>query len=146
LILITIDTLLSGIIGAILAIMYQRYRDGEEKKYLLAKERLGKIYGPLLLIFDAYKDLAISGNERFLYCEAEEKNINDMLFQSYHLIEETRKAVLLNLYRHRKFSEYTKDKDVIDAIKNGYNENLAIITQKNIVLKVKDYLKKKRGL
>jgi len=101
--MITIDTLLSGFIGAILAILYQQHRDKKEKEYLLAKERLEKIYGPLLLIFDANNGLDESGTEKFLYNEDEEKRINDLLNRYYYLIEEDKRPTLLNLYSHKVF-------------------------------------------
>jgi len=142
--MITIDTLLSGFIGAILAVFYQRYRDKKEKEYLLAKERLEKVYGPLLLIFDAYKDVWTSGKEKFLYNKEEEEQINELILRSYHLIEEKRKPVLLNLYRHRKFSEYAKDEDVINAIKSGYTENSTILLQKSAFSKIKELIKNRR--
>lgn len=138
--MITIDTLLSGFIGAILAIFYQRYRDKKEKEYLLAKDRIDNIYGPLLLIFDANKDLNKSGEEKFQYSKEEEKLIDGLLFQNYGLIEEGKRSILLNLYSHRKIS--ATDKDIIDAIKNGYEENLAILSQRNILIEIKDYIKK----
>jgi hypothetical protein len=137
---ITIDTLLSGFIGAILAIFYQRYRDKKEKEYILAKDRIDNIYGPLLLIFDANKDLNKSDEEKFLFGKEEEKLIDGLLFQNYGLIEEGKRSILLNLYSHRKIS--ATDKDIIDAIKNGYNENLAILSQRNILSEIKDYIKK----
>lgn len=138
--MITIDTLLSGFIGAILAIFYQRYRDKKEKEYILAKDRIDNIYGPLLLIFDANKDLNKSDEEKFLFGKEEEKLIDGLLFQNYGLIEEGKRSILLNLYSHRKIS--ATDKDIIDAIKNGYNENLAILSQRNILSEIKDYIKK----
>ena len=141
--MIAIDTLLSGFIGAIVAIMYQRHRDKKEKEYFLAKDRLEKIYGPLLLIFDANKDIGASDEERFQYNEEkEEKFIDELLLHNYAFIEEDRTSILLSLYGHKKFSESVPEKEIIDAIKDGYNENLTIISQKNAFIKIKDYIQK----
>ena len=141
--MISIDTLLSGFIGAIVAIMYQRHRDKKEKEYFLAKDRLEKIYGPLLLIFDAYKDLGTSDEENFQYTDEEVKHIDDVLLHNYALIEEDKTSILLNLYKHKKYSESVPEKEIIDAIKDGYNENLTIISQKSVLFKIKDYIYKK---
>ena len=141
--MITIDTLLSGFIGAILAIFYQQYRAKKEKEYLLAKQRLESLYGPLLLIFEANNDKDESGQEQFLFIKEEEKRINDLLLQYYYLIEDEKRPVLLNLYGHRKFLESTKHEDVISAIKNGYNKNSEILLQKNRWSKIKEFFKKK---
>lgn len=138
--MITIDTLFGGFIGAIAAILYQRYRDRKEKEYFLAKDRLENVYGPLLLIFEANKELDKSGDEKFLYSKEEEKRIDELLLQNYALIEEEKRSILLNLYSHRKKS--ATDKDIIDAIKKGYKENLAILLKKNILYEIKDSIKK----
>lgn len=140
--MITIETLFSGFLGAIIAILYQRYRDKNEKEYYLAKDRLEKIYGPLLLIYDANKGLNKSGKEEFLYGEEEENRIDEILLHNYALIEEERRSILLDLYGHRKFSGSVSNDDVVNAIKTGYNDNLTIISQKSIISKIKDSLNK----
>lgn len=123
---VTFDTLLSGLIGAIfgsiMIVSFQYYFDKKNKEYLLAKERLEKIYSPLLVIFDANKSPALK-EEKFNYTKREERYMDKLFLNNYYLIEEEKRTMLLNLYNHRKFSENVMEKDIISAIKKGYMEN-----------------------
>ncbi len=125
------DNILSGLIGlmgvilgSIITIDSQNYFDKKQKEFTLAKERLEKIYGPLLLIFEANKNLNLN-EEKFLFRKIEEKEVDKLLLKNYYLIEEDKKTILLNLYRHRKFSKEVPEKDIISTIKKGYMENWA---------------------
>jgi hypothetical protein len=127
--MVSFEVLMSGFFGAVigsgLTILFQIYRDKKKKEYLLARERLQKIYGPLRLILEANKNLVKPKDETFLFTENEIKLIDEILFKNYYLIEEKRKSALLNLYSHRKFSKEVRISGcgIIRAIKEGYEEN-----------------------
>lgn len=126
-----LEILLSGLIGAIIAsffsICYQEFYHRRKIKYLLAKERLGKIYGPLLLILESKNSSPDNKNKKFLYTSEEEKKINYLLFNNYHLIEVKRRKILSYLYSSKKFSKDASNDKIVKAIEDGYIENKKII-------------------
>lgn len=134
----TWNTLLGGAIGGlivlILTIIYQEWKYRRDNQIQLAKDRLEKVYGPLLLIFEANKDLDNSGEEHFMFTGkvskteneySEETEIDQILLKNYYLIEDVRKKILMDLYSYRKY-HMSKEKatEVIKVIKDGYSKNM----------------------
>jgi hypothetical protein len=121
--------LLASIITLVVTLVYQWRKSKKEKIHFLAKERLGRVYGPLLLILNARKIINKNNQEQFLYSKEEEKIIDKLLLKNYYLIEDKRKGILLNLYGYRKYGNNSEqqvfdlNKEVVRAIKEGFEDN-----------------------
>jgi len=130
--MVSTDLLLSGFMGAIVAvglsILYHEYKLQRQKRHALAKERLEKVYGPLMLILRAHNAGKDADKQEFGYFKEEEKFIDALLLKYYYLIEEKRKLLLLDLYKHRKFAT-AYGQEIVIAIKEGYKENIDLLNK-----------------
>lgn len=129
-------SLLSGLVGAaitaIAAILYTEHRDKRENQLFLARERLEKVYGPLMALRKKV-DLTHASKGAFLLASntAEKEMLENIIFHRYHLIDEDLKEGLVLL--HPELSKQT-DKmvkivqlDVDDKIIKHYEENKKVL-------------------
>ncbi len=119
-ILPTIDwnhNLLQGFIGALIGsaisvvgVWYITKRQYlEEKKVELARQRLEKLYGPLMLFIKASKKIE-QNEESFFLSEEQTKKLDSILEQGYFLAEPDLIEDLVELYGYAFFSP-KEDKD-----------------------------------
>ncbi|GEM_PF-2696349 len=126
-VILSFDSLLSGAIAAIivfvLGLLYQEWKEKAKHEHHMAKKRLEHIYGPLMLMLD-FHNMDKSKEEHFLFTNEEEEKMDKLLFQYYYLIEDKRKSIILNLYSYQKYQNTIAEKVVIQAIRDGYKENV----------------------
>jgi len=131
-----IEILLSGLIGALLAVIgtigYTEYRNKRERKLSLAREKLEKVYGPLVALKKKI-DLVNQNDGGFLLHSnpAEKEMIENILFHYYHLIDDDLKEGLMLIHPQISGNYINQAKtvqlNVIDKIRQHYKENKEIL-------------------
>lgn len=131
-----IEILLSGLIGALIAsiaiISYTEYNEKREKRLFLARERLEKVYGPLVALKKKI-DLVNQSDGGFILPSnpMEKEMIERIIFQYYHLVDDDLKEGIILL--HPEISKDTMSiiknvqLKVIDKIFKHYKENKEIL-------------------
>lgn len=122
--------LLSGVIGAligsIIIVSYTEYRDNKQEKKRIAKEKLEKVYGPLIALKKKI-DLRNKNDGGFLLPSnpMEVEMIEKIIFHYYHLIEDDLKEdlVLLHSDLRNDITNQIKFPKMMDKIKKHYDEN-----------------------
>ena len=125
--IISYENLLSGALGAIIAvaitIAYQEWKSSREHSQIIAKERLEKVYGPLMLMYNV--GVKITGkNDNFYYSDEEGGRVDDIILHNYHLIEPGRREKLEYMYHLLRYKGDAPTKEILTAIKEGYEENV----------------------
>src|SRR3989338_5881375 len=118
-----IISLLSGLIGALIGslitIIYTEYRDRKEEKIRIAREKLEKVYAPLVAL--KKKIDLVHGNEGgFLLPSNPTENelVEKIIFNYYYLIDED----LRNEIHHQ-----IKLPEMMDKIIKHYKENKKVL-------------------
>ena len=130
-----IEILLSGfagaIIGAGLIIGFTLWRDSKEKKILLAREKLEKVYGPLVAL---RKKIDLSNHKGGFFIprdETEKEMVLKIIFHYYHLIDDDLKEGLVLLHPELSGLDTNKIKNiqlkVEEKIIKHYKENKRIL-------------------
>ena len=127
-------SLLSGLIGALLGsistISYTEYRDKKEEKRRLAREKLEKVYAPLVALKKKI-DLVNKSEQGLLLPSnpTEVELVEKIIFNYYYLIDEDLKDLLPLLH-----SQLRNDRDnqrrmvnIMNKINQHYNENENIL-------------------
>lgn len=124
---IALGLLSGGVVSlatTILSFILQENRDKRNRFRSLARERLNRVYGPLMLILETnQKVMRKSNKESFFFSDSEISKIDQIIFENYHLIEPERRECLSSLYSHRKFSEDAIGEKIVKVIREGYYEN-----------------------
>ncbi len=129
-------SLLSGLIGAliasVIAIGYNEISKSKERKRSLAREKLEKVYGPLVAL--KKKNDEINQNETIIITPSnplEKEMIERIIFNYYHLIDDDLKEGIIML--HPDISRDTMrifknvQFNVTDKIIKHYNENKNVL-------------------
>jgi hypothetical protein len=129
-------SLLSGLIGALIAtiltIIYTEYRGKREKRLSLAREKLEKVYAPLVALKQKIDVVNQSKGGFILASNPDEKQmIEKIIFNYYHLIDDDLKEGIVLLHpevsRHTTNQVKTVMLKVEDKIFAHYNENKQIL-------------------
>ena len=125
-------SLLSGVIGALVVLIstigYTEYKDKKKRKLSLAREKLEKVYGPLVALKKKI-DLVNQSEGGFLLASnpAEKEMIEKIIFHYYHLVDDDLKEgiVLLHPELSRQGMNMVKaiQLKVDDKIIKHYKEN-----------------------
>ncbi len=131
-----IVSLLSGLVGAFLAsiaiITYTEYKDKRKRKLSLAREKLEKVYGPLIALKKKL-DLVNQSEGSFLFASnpMEKEMLEKIIFHYYHLVDDDLKEgiVLLHpeLSRHGMNMIKAIQLKVDDKIIKHYKENKELL-------------------
>ena len=103
-------SLLSGLIGAfigsILTIIFTLWRDSQDTKRRIAKEKLEKVYGPLVALKKKI-DLVNQSTGGFISASkpSEKEMLENIIFHQYHLVDDDLKEGLVLL--HPDISRHT---------------------------------------
>ena len=129
-------SLLSGLIGALIAvtltIAYTEYKDKKERELSLAREKLEKVYGPLVALKKKI-DLVNQSEGGFLFASnpMEKEMIEKIIFHYYHLVDDDLKEGIVLL--HPEISRYDMNMfkaiqlKVEDKIIKHYKENKEVL-------------------
>lgn len=129
-------SLLSGLVGALIAsiatICYTEYKDKKEKKLALAREKLEKVYGPLMALKKKINEINQNDHGFILPSNPMEKEmIEKIIFHYYHLVDDDLKEGIIML--HPDISRNTMSVvkivqlKVMDKIIKHYKENKEIL-------------------
>ena len=127
-------SLVSGLIGALIAtfltIGYTEYKDKKKQKLSLAREKLEKVYAPLVALKKKI-DLVNKNDGGFLLPSnpLEVEMIEKIIFHYYHLLDEDLREDLPLLHtqlRHDIVSRI-KSPEMVDKINKHYKENKEIL-------------------
>ena len=96
-------SLLSGLIGALIAttftIIYTEYNFKRDKKLSLAREKLEKVYGPLMALKRKIDEVNQSNHGLIIASNPMEKDmIEKIIFQYYHLVDDDLKEGIIMLH------------------------------------------------
>ena len=129
-------TLLSGLIGAIIAsgitIWFTIHRDNKEQIRTVAREKLEKVYGPLVALKKKI-DTRNKNDHAFLRPsnQMEKEMIEKIIFHYYHLIDEDLKDGIMLLHpdlsRDNMSMIEAIQLKVVDKIFAHYHENKLIL-------------------
>ena len=129
-------TLLSGLFGAVIAsgitIWFTVWRDSKEQKKSLAREKLEKVYGPLVALKKKI-DKINKNDHAFLLPSnpAEKEMIEKILFHYYHLFDEDLKDGIMFLHpdlsRDNMIMGEAIRLKVVDKIFTHYHKNRKIL-------------------
>ena len=131
-----IEILLSGLIGALIAtiitIGYTEYKDSRNKKVHIAREKLEKVYGPLVALKKKIDTASSSGYGFLLPSNPMEKElIEKIIFHHYHLIDDELKEDIFLILPEINRSDSDKVKlvqsKIDDKIKYYYVKNKRIL-------------------
>lgn len=131
-----IFSLLSGLIGAIIAtfltILYTEWSNSKENKKNIAREKLEKVYGPLVAL--KKKSDEINQNDHSLIIASnptERELLEKIIFHYYHLVDDDLKEGIILLHPDLSRNTNTIIKKVqlkvIDKIFKHYEENKNIL-------------------
>lgn len=132
----TILFLLSGLIGALIAtiltIVYTEYKDRRKQKLSLAREKLEKVYAPLIALKKKIDEIN-QNDHGFIRAsnQMEKEMIERIIFNYYHLIDDDLKEGIIML--HPDISKNTMSViktvqlNVTDKIIKHYKENKKIL-------------------
>ena len=127
-------SLLSGLFGAIIAvtitIFYTEYKEKKDKRLSLAREKLEKVYGPLIALKKRV-DLVNQNEDGLLFPSnpQESEMIDKIIFHYYHLIDEDLREdiVLLHHMLRSRTDHQKKFPAMINKIRKHYNENKELL-------------------
>lgn len=127
-------SLLSGLIGALIAtmltIIYTEYKTKREKRLSLAREKLEKVYGPLVALKKKI-DLWNKSEGGFLLPSnpTESEMVEKIIFHYYYLLDEDLKEdlVLLHSNLRNDHNNQVKFPEMMDKIFKHYKENKKIL-------------------
>ena len=127
-------SLLSGLIGALLGsistILYTEYRDKKEEKRRIAKEKLEKVYAPLVALKKKI-DLVNKNDNGFLFPSNPMENelVEKIMFNHYYLIDEDLRDYipLLNSQLRNDPTNQMKFPEMMEKIRKHYKENKKIL-------------------
>jgi len=131
-----IEILLSGLIGALIAtivtIGYTEYKENRDKKINIAREKLEKVYGPLVALKKKIDAASSSGYGFLLPSNPMEKElIEKIIFHHYHLIDDELKGDIFLILPEINRSDSDKLKlvqsRIDDKIKYYYEENKKVL-------------------
>ena len=131
-----IFSLLSGLIVALIAtiitIGYTEYKNKKKKKLSLAREKLEKVYGPLIALKKKIDEVNQNDHGFILASNPMEKEmIEKIIFHYYHLVDDDLKEGIIMLH-----SDISKDTmsviktvqlNVTEKIIKHYKENIKIL-------------------
>lgn len=131
-ILYLISGLAGALIGSILTIGFTIWKDNNLKKMSLAREKLEKVYGPLVALKKKI-DLVNQSKGGFLLPKNKEESemIEKIIFNCYHLIDDDLKEGIVLL--HPELSKHSLNQfkqvqlKVLDKIIEHYKENKQIL-------------------
>ena len=127
-------SLISGLAGAIITasitIIHIRFRDKREKKLSLAREKLEKVYGPLVALKKKI-DLVNGGGFFIPRTEIEKKMVEHIVFNYYYLVDDDLKEDIILLYPEASTQDTNKVKIIQSKIEGKiikhYQENKEIL-------------------
>ena len=127
-------TLLSGFIGAIggsiITIGFTLWRDNKEEKRKIAREKLEKVYGPLVALKRKI-DLRNRNENGFLLPSnpKEIEMLEKIMFHYYYLIDDELKDNVLLLHSDLRNDpgNLMRNSGIMDKIKKYYKENKMIL-------------------
>ena len=129
-------SLVSGLIGVLigsgLTIIFTLWRDKKEKKIKIAREKLEKVYGPLVALKKKI-DLVNQSKGGFLLAhnKSEAEMIEKIIFNYYHLIDDDLKEGIVLLHPELSNNYLNQAKQVqlkvLDNIIKHYLENKRIL-------------------
>ena len=128
--------LLSGFLGAIVAsiltIIFTLWRNEKQEKRRIAREKLEKVYGPLVALKKKIDLVNQSEGGFLLHSNPSEKEmIENIIFNYYHLIDDDLKEGIVLL--HPEISKHPTNMikaiqlGVVDKIFQHYKENKKIL-------------------
>ncbi len=127
-------SLISGLIGALIAtiitIGYSEYKYRREKRLSLAREKLEKVYGPLVALKKKIDLVNKSGGRFLLPSNPMEVNmVEKIIFHYYHLIDDDLKEELplLHSQLRNNIMNQIKFPQMMDKIIKHYKENKTIL-------------------
>jgi hypothetical protein len=129
-------SLLSGLTGAIIAtfitISYTEYKNKKEKKEFLAREKLEKVYGPLVALKKKIDEVNQNNNGLIHPSNQMEKElIERVIFSYYHLIDDDLKEGIIMLHpdisKNTMSVVKTVQLNVMKKILIHYKENKKIL-------------------
>ena len=119
-------SLISGLVGAALSAIVMFVRDKKERKLSLAREKLEKVYGPLIALKKKI-DLVNGGGFFIPRTEMEKKMVERIVFNHYHLVDDDLKEDIILLYPEASTQDTNKVKIVQSKIEEKiikhYQEN-----------------------
>jgi hypothetical protein len=129
-------SLLSGLIGAVIAtiltIIYTEYNSKRDKKFSLAREKLEKVYAPLVALKKKLDEVNQNDHALILPSNPMEKElIEKIIFHYYHLVDDDLKEGIIML--HPDISRNTMSvmknvqSNVTEKIMKHYNENKKVL-------------------
>ena len=126
--------LLSGLGGAILGsgltIGFTIWKDNNEEKRKVAREKLEKVYGPLVALKKKI-DLVNTGGFFIPRNEIEKEMVEKIIFNYYHLIDDDLKEDIILLHPEASKQESNKIKiiqlNIEEKIIKHYKENKKIL-------------------
>ena len=119
-------SLISGLAGAIIVIIHTSFRDKKEKKLSLAREKLEKVYGPLVALKKKI-DLVNGGGFFIPRTEIEKKMVEKIVFNYYHLVDDDLKEDIILLYPEAS----TQDTNKVKIIQSKIEEKIIKHDQEN---------------
>ena len=125
-----ISGLVGAIIGASIIIIHTNFRDKRERKLSLAREKLEKVYGPLVALKKKI-DLVNSGGFFIPRTEIEKKMVEHIVFNYYYLVDDDLKEDIILLYPEASTQDTNKVKIIQSKIEGKiikhYQENKEIL-------------------
>ena len=129
-------SLLSGLLGALIAtiitISYTEYKNKKEKKESLAREKLEKVYGPLVALKKKIDEVN-QNNHGFIYPSnpMEKELVERIIFNYYHLVADDLKEGIIMLHpdisKNTMSVVKTVQLNVMEKIMKHYKENKKIL-------------------
>ena len=127
-------TLLSGFIGAIggsiITIFFTIWKENKQEKKNIAREKLEKVYGPLVALKRKI-DLRNRNENGFLLPSntQEVEMIEKIMFHYYHLIDDDLKDNILLLHSDLRndSGNLARNVNIMDKIRKHYKENKRIL-------------------
>lgn len=129
-------SLLSGLVGALVGaistIIYTEYKEKNKTKLSLAREKLEKVYAPLVALKEKIDLVNQSKGGFILASNPDEKAmIEKIIFCYYHLVDDDLKEGILLLHPQVSGNYLNQAKtvqlNVIDKIRYHYKENKDIL-------------------
>ena len=122
--------LAGAIIGAVIIIIFTNFRDNRENKLSLAREKLEKVYGPLVALKKKI-DLVNGGGFFIPRTKIEKKMVEQIVFNYYHLVDDDLKEDIILLYPEASEQDTNKVKiiqsEIEEKIIKHYQENKEIL-------------------
>ena len=122
--------LAGAIIGAVIIIIFTNFRDNRENKLSLARDKLEKVYGPLVALKKKI-DLVNGGGFFIPRTKIEKKMVEQIVFNYYHLVDDDLKEDIILLYPEASEQDTNKVKiiqsEIEEKIIKHYQENKEIL-------------------